>query len=95
MTKLQTSSHTCEYILENRIHFNNTHTLIQMKDELVTRIILVSLYNPWTNDNHHLLEICHTKLIPYREMFFTDDINNIRNIIIEIGQTIQIQCNDL
>ncbi|CAF1205708.1 unnamed protein product [Rotaria sordida] len=89
ITKIKSSGKTCEYILENIIYINNI-SLIQT-NVLFTTINLYSFYNPWKKDIQ-ILGTCQTKLIPYREMFFTNDIIHIRNIIIEQGQTIQIHC---
>ncbi|CAF2436916.1 unnamed protein product [Rotaria sp. Silwood2] len=91
ITKIKSSGKTCEYILENVIYINNI-SLIQT-NELLTTINLYSFYNPWKKDIQ-ILGTCQTKFIPYREMFFTNDIIHIRNIIIEKGQTIQIHCKE-
>jgi hypothetical protein len=89
LTIMKSSETTCEYILENTNYLNNI-SFIQTK-ELSTTITIVPLFNPWKKDIQ-ILGPCRTKLIPYREMFFTEDIGNIRNIHIEQGQTIQIKC---
>jgi len=86
---MKSSGKTCGYILEN----TNNLSLIQT-NELSTIITIFPFYNPWKQDIQ-TLGPCQTKLIPYREMFFTNDIVNIRNIYIKQGQTIQINCKNV
>lgn len=88
-TKLKPSNQTCEYTLENIIYINNSSSI--KTNQLSTTISLYSFHNPWKKDVE-VLGICHTKFIPYREIFFTHDIIHLRTIIIEKGQTIQINC---
>ncbi len=78
----------CQYILENT---NNISTI--QTNELSTVITIFPFYNPWKQDIQ-ILGPCQTKIIPYRDMFFTNNIVNIRNIYIKQGQTIQIQCKN-
>jgi len=78
----------CEYILENTNNISSIQT-----NELSTIITIFPFYNPWKQDIQ-TLGPCQTKIIPYRDMFFTNDAVNIRNIYIKQGQTIQIKCND-
>jgi len=88
---MKSSGKSCEYILDSTSYLSNISS-IQMK-ELFTTIKIYPFYNPW-EINIQTLGPCRTKLIPYEEMVFTNDIVNIRNINIEQGQTIQIQCNE-
>ncbi|CAF1252808.1 unnamed protein product [Rotaria magnacalcarata] len=87
--KIKSSSKTCEYAFENIMHINNI-SLIQTH-EVLTTIDLYLFSNPWRKDIQ-TLGTCQTKVIPYREMFFTNDIIHVRNIVIGQGKTIQIQC---
>ncbi|CAF5206138.1 unnamed protein product, partial [Rotaria magnacalcarata] len=70
------------------MHINNI-SLIQTH-EVLTTIDLYLFSNPWRKDIQ-TLGTCQTKVIPYREMFFTNDIIHVRNIVIGQGKTIQIQ----
>jgi hypothetical protein len=88
---IKSSEKPCEYILEYSNYLNNI-SLIQT-NELSTIITIYPFYNPWKKDIQ-TIGPCRTKIIPYRDMFFTNDIGNIRNIYIEKGQTIQIQCKE-
>ena len=89
ITKMKSSEKTCQYILENTSYLNN-NSLIQT-NEVLTTINLFSFHNPW-KQYIQTLGTCRTKLIPYSELFFTDDVMSIRNVIIETGQTIHIRC---
>jgi hypothetical protein len=91
-TLMKSSEKSCEYIIEITNYFIN-NSLIQT-NELSNIIMIFPFYNPWKKDLQ-TLGPCRTKIIHYREMIFTADINNIRNIYIEQGQTIRIECKIL
>ena len=88
-TRIIPSGKTCEYLFETINYFLNSSVI--PRDELVSLITILPHSNPWKKEIENLGP-CSTKIIPYREMFFTDDIIHIRNIHIELGQTIQVQC---
>ncbi len=88
-TILKSSEQTCEYIIEHTNYLINNSSI--QTNEFFSIITIFPFYNPWIKDLQTLVP-CRTKLIPYREMIFTGDIINIRNIYIEQGQTIRIQC---
>ncbi|CAF0732958.1 unnamed protein product [Adineta ricciae] len=86
---MKTSENPCEYFFQNIASLPNM-TSIQT-DELLTKVTIYPLLNSWNRDLQ-TFDACRTKLIPYREMSFTDDIIGIRNIYIEPGETIQMRC---
>lgn len=90
-TIIKSSEKTCEYLLEN-INYLNNISLINT-NELSSLITIYPFSNPWKKDIQ-IIGPCRTKIIQYREMFFTDNIVNIRNIYIKKGGTIQIQCKE-
>ena len=86
---MKIAENPCEYLFQS-IAFLPTMTSIQT-DELFSKVTIYPLLNSWNRDLQTLDE-CRTKLIPYREMSFTDDIVGIRDIYSEPGETIQIRC---
>lgn len=92
LTLMKSSDKPCEYILENTVYLDNVSS-IQTK-ELLTTVTIYPLNNPW-NRTIQTFEPCQTSIVPYREMFFTTDVNRIRDIQIEQGQTIQIHCKEI
>ncbi len=86
---MKSSEKPCEYILENTNYLTNISSI--PTNELSMIVTIFPFYNPWKKEIQ-TLGPCRTKIISYREMFFTDEIVSIRNIYIEHGQTIQIQC---
>ncbi|CAF3984314.1 unnamed protein product [Adineta steineri] len=79
----------CEYLLDSTSYLGNISTI--EINELLTTVTIFPFYNPWKKDIQ-ILGPCRTKFISYQDMFFTNDIVNIRNISAEQGQTIQIHC---
>ncbi|CAF4239525.1 unnamed protein product, partial [Adineta steineri] len=79
----------CEYLLDSTSYLGNISTI--EINELLTTVTIFPFYNPWKKDIQ-TLGPCRTKFISYRDMFFTNDIVNIRNINVEQGQTIQVHC---
>ncbi|CAF0886521.1 unnamed protein product [Adineta steineri] len=79
----------CEYILDSTSYLGNISTI--EINELLTTVTILPFYNPWKKDIQ-ILGSCGTTFISYQDMFFTNDIVNIRNINVEQGQTIQLHC---
>lgn len=91
-TRILSTKTTCEYLFEITNYFLNDSSMAS--DEFVSFMTIRSDSNPWKKHMEHLGP-CTTKIIPFREMFFTEDIVQIRNIQIDLGQTIQIQCKSI
>lgn len=84
--QLKSSDNICEYLFENKYNLSLIHT-----NELLTMIKIYPFSNSWYKDIQ-TIGPCQTKILQYEEMFFTNNIGNIRDVYIEKGQTIQIQC---
>ena len=89
-TTIKSSDNSCESIFEMTNYFVNSSSI--PNEDLSSLLTIFPFSNPWNKDNIQTLGPCRTKIISYREMTFTNDVIHFRNIFIELGQTIEIQC---
>lgn len=87
------SNETCQVVVENRLVFDG-FPLFEQMEHFFTTVTLISPSFPWKIESISL-ESCRTELIPFQDMFFTDDILHLRTLHLEQGQSISIRCKNL
>ena len=85
------SDQPCQYTIENIHHLDHRFVWKQL-DYVLTTVTLLPLFNPW-KDESIVLGPCRTALVPFKEMYFTEDIVHVRNVHTEPGRTVTIRCN--